>query len=488
MNILDPIIYQARIRPHAPALISPRVVVTYAQLVATVDSLASHVRAAGIGPGQVVTVSLPNGTLNVFAMLALARIGAISVGTLKQVPSGLLADYVRRLRCVAACHSKAGGAIEGLPSLVIEDTWFRTPARGVTLPSPGRSGSDVWRLLFSSGTTGRPKVVPWTHASTLARMLSHAHSWSTKASDRLLTTMIMSAGLPLAACLTQLSSGASIVFPESADATNIFEAVERFRVTHLVSSPFLFPQFLNAMPDGGPFLPSLRSIAVGGGRIPDNVRDEALTLLSGETISVYGATEVGMVAVADLRLLKRETDAVGRVLPTAEVEATDEGGRPLPQGEEGLLRVRTLSMSAAYVDDPDTTARVFRDGWFYPGDIGRVTADGLLRVTARSDEVINVGGIKFDPARIENALTGGEHVAEIAVAELIDAQGAASLGVAVVASGLVDRVTLTSRCRALVPASLPIQVVMVDTIPRSAMGKVLRAQLAEQINAALRPG
>jgi acyl-coenzyme A synthetase/AMP-(fatty) acid ligase len=195
----------------------------------------------------------------------------------------------------------------------------------------------------------------------------------------------------------------------------------------------------------------------------------------------YGTTETGMVAVGNPELLHRRPDSVGRVVPWARAQIVDEQDRPLPAGEAGILRFRSIGAADGYYRNPAASAKTFRDGWVYPGDIARLLPDGALVIESRIDDVINVGGIKVEPAGIEDALNRHPDVIEAAVFGAKDRDEREILFAAVVLRGAVDEQALIRHCEEQVGRPVPRRIITVRELPRNEMGKVVKHELAAAV-------
>jgi acyl-CoA synthetase (AMP-forming)/AMP-acid ligase II len=158
----------------------------------------------------------------------------------------------------------------------------------------------------------------------------------------------------------------------------------------------------------------------------------------------------------------------------------DEAGRDLPRGETGLVRLRAPGMAQGYIDDREAEARAFRDGWFQPGDRGRVEADGTLVFAGRDSEMMILGTINIFPAEIERAAEGFPGVADCAAFALPSGTlgDIPALAVVETAPGAVDIAALAAACRARLGLRAPRRVVVVAALPRTATGKVQRDRLA----------
>jgi acyl-coenzyme A synthetase/AMP-(fatty) acid ligase len=174
--------------------------------------------------------------------------------------------------------------------------------------------------------------------------------------------------------------------------------------------------------------------------------------------------------------------AVGYVVPGVSVDVVSPSGTPLPPGREGLVRIRSAGLAAGYIGDPETTRLRFRDGGFYPGDIGMMTADGVLVIRGREQAVINLGGDKISPERVEAALASFPAVKEGAALAAWANSEVQILVAAVVWQNKADKDGLLDHLRRQLPAVfIPKLVVTVDSIPRNAAGKIDRQRLKELI-------
>jgi acyl-coenzyme A synthetase/AMP-(fatty) acid ligase len=197
-------------------------------------------------------------------------------------------------------------------------------------------------------------------------------------------------------------------------------------------------------------------------------------------MSTYGATETGGVAVAPAYAIADVPGAVGFVTPGAEVEIIDHVGNVLAADAEGAVRIRTAQIATGYVGNPPEAKSAFRDGWFYPGDVGLLRSDGLLVIRGRETNVLNVAGDKVRPELVEEVLASSGPVVEAAAFIRANDLGIAELWAAVVARSTIDEKALRSLCEArLGPAFVPSRFVVVDALPRNEGGKLERARLSE---------
>jgi acyl-CoA synthetase (AMP-forming)/AMP-acid ligase II len=194
--------------------------------------------------------------------------------------------------------------------------------------------------------------------------------------------------------------------------------------------------------------------------------------------SVYGSTEVSTVATAPAHIVADAEGAVGYVVPDARVEIVDDAGRLLARGNDGIVRVRTPTGVTGYLGDAVESAKAFGDGWFYPGDTGRLSAEGLLVISGRQDAILNIGGDKLNPEAIESVLASCLQVAQAAVFAEKDPLGINQIVAIIVPRQSFDPAMIEAHCRAHLPSKMvPTRLVPMTELPRNEAGKLDRDRL-----------
>ena len=334
------------------------------------------------------------------------------------------------------------------------------------------------RLAVSSGTTGTPKCSAFTKRVIDARLAR------VRRNPRFNTSI----------CFMSLVNVASVEFFFSVGAWSvggtvefcqqpIIEALEKgdLKASLLFMNTSQLCDLVNALPAGRRPNKSL-IVLVGGSTVPRDVYKKALERLAGSVMIVYGSTEAGSVAFNPNPLEYHEPGVCGFVVPEMEVQAINDAGHPVGEGALGEIRIRSTSCVSSYVDDPVMSATTFRDGWFYPGDLGKLGKNGLLTIVGRVDEVMNIGGWKVAPELIEEALFSCVGLKDLAVCAVPDAQGSDQVWVAVVrGEGFVQTALTTLWNSAGVPAGKSLNIAYVDVIPRNTRGKTVRFELVDLI-------
>ncbi|MCW5759877.1 MAG: AMP-binding protein, partial [Phenylobacterium sp.] len=243
-------------------------------------------------------------------------------------------------------------------------------------------------------------------------------------------------------------------------------------------------QLLGELPPGFPVQGGMRIVSTGGVLSPAVAR-EARLRLAPEILISYGAAETGSTTMADGAWLETHPGAAGYPVPNVRVEVVGDDGAPLPPGEQGEIRIFSDRRSEGYLGNPEATARAFRDGGFYPGDLGRLRPDGMLIVEGRVDDRMDLGGMKFLPELMEEAALGYPGVKDAAAYAAPDATGTDVCWLAVVAAPDLDRQGLARHIATSGPNLPEARFAWIEAIPRNAMGKTERRRLREETIAVL---
>ena len=216
--------------------------------------------------------------------------------------------------------------------------------------------------------------------------------------------------------------------------------------------------------------PEQLTVLAFGAPMPATLRVRALQVFASAVTDNYGSNEVGSVCRID-------SDGIGTVLPGVQVEVVDDNDQILVD-QPGYVRVKSDGVVAGYTDDPDTTARMFKNGWFYPGDIGVMRDSQTLKLIGRADDLINTGGVKIHPATLEDQLRPFIVAKDFCITALVDAEKYTQVWIALVLdppTTLQDIVTMASK--RIPPLMGKVGFINVAQIPRTPTGKAQRHKL-----------
>jgi 2,3-dihydroxybenzoate-AMP ligase len=251
----------------------------------------------------------------------------------------------------------------------------------------------------------------------------------------------------------------------------------RHAITHLILAPVQIGRVLEALPQGFAKPRSL-TLCSFGAAVSSGLRGRALTLLATELIDMYGSNEAGFMSSTS----SAREDGTSAIWPGVSVEIVDERDAPLSHGQIGRIRVRTPDMVQGYLGDPEATRRMFREGWFYPGDLGILHGPGRLQILGRGDDLLNFGGRKAPAEILEQAIMKRVTLGDVAVCTIPNAEGIEALFVGVSDAGYGDSELLQRLNDALGPFLLgQFYVVKLPRIPRNANGKIQRDLLKRAV-------
>ncbi len=348
-------------------------------------------------------------------------------------------------------------------------------------------------LLFTSGTTGDPKAAVLRHRHLASYLISSLEFGSAGEDEATVVSVPPYHIASVASMLSTTYTGRRVVHLPTFEPNAWVQAVRREAATHAMVVPTMLNRILDVVDADGDGLPSMRSLAYGGGPMPRPVVERAMVLLDGvDLVNAYGLTETSStIAVlgpddhraafaSDDPSVRARLGSVGRPLPGVEVSIRDADGRELPAGEVGEIWVRGDQVSGEYVGRSGTDD----DGWFNTRDAGRIDHEGYLFVQGRLDDVIVRGGENLSPGEIEEVLLQHPAVAAAAVVGIPDVEWGERVVAAVVpATGMaVDEDELRDHVRSVLrSARTPERIKVVDELPFNETGKLLRRVLRDDL-------
>jgi acyl-CoA synthetase (AMP-forming)/AMP-acid ligase II len=281
--------------------------------------------------------------------------------------------------------------------------------------------------------------------------------------------------------LYMLTRGGTIFF-YGEDPIATIQTFDLYKVQAMIASPYALGEYLKFYEAHGDYHCAFEHISAAGGITSKTLSVRVRARMTPNLVCAYGSTEAGSVASSPAHLIENVPNAVGHVAPWITAEIVDPSGQKLRPGQEGTLRIRGPYNVAGYVGDPAATAKAFRDGWFYPGDIGYVTEDRLLVILGREDAVLNIGGDKVGSEAVEQVLKSFAGIEQAAAFSVADEFGNGELWAALVAPAGFNESALRGHCaHHLIAMNVPVRFVTVDDLPRNAFGKLDRTRLRETI-------
>ncbi len=467
-------------------IVTPSGHASYADLLARACRFGHTLRALGVEPEHRVAILLPDGVAWAAAFLGAIRIGAVAVPLNTRLApdrwAAMLADS--RARVVVADDATVAALAPYLPALprlhpITPDAAQTSPAELAAEPA---SDDDMAFWLYTSGTTGPPRAAVHLHRDLLAGGGYGEGVLGATRDDRVFSTSKLFFAYALGnALLIPLALGArTFLHPAWAEPAAVAEVMAAFAPTLLFSVPTFYARLVRADLPADAFR-CLRLAVSAGERLPIEVYAAWRERFGVEILDGLGATETIFMVLSN-RPGRVRPGSVGTPVPGTEARLLDAAGREVPDGVEGVLHLRTPSLSPWYWRRVAESRRAFVGDWFRTGDVCVRDADGSFHHLGREDDLFKVAGLWVSPADVENALLGHPAVADVGVVGLPAPDGLVKPVAFVVPRG--DGAALPDALRELAgrtlsPHERPREIRLVDELPRTATGKLQRFLLRE---------
>jgi len=477
MNIVDPILFQCRRQPPAAAICAPGSgigLISYRRLEQFTHNFSRRLQALGLPERSIVAISIEDAVFHTVVLLASMRLGMIALSL-----RGVEVSLPFKVDALIADTRRPSPDV--VPVLVVDLSWTEGDGRPLEPHLlPQTHEDDLCRLILTSGTSSTPKAVALSHKLLANRIARHTTFGNRIANcSRIYSDVPISSSLGFQFLIATLSRGGMIVFPGE-DFASTLRVMEDYKVQCLVGSPGGFENLLRWFETVPAYQSNLDVIFCAGDVLSRLLSERLRSRVCSHVVAVYGSTEASMSAVAHAHEIAEAPRAVGFVTPGVIIQIVDSSGALLPPGEEGHVRVRSEFAVDSYFGNPEESRKAFRYGWFYPGDLGTLSAEGLLVITGREHAVLNLGGDKISPESIELALGQFQGVIEAAAIAVPNVYGNNQIHVVVVTQGKIDEQALRTFCETRIPRPFtPVEYHFADSLPHNEMGKLDRRRLQE---------
>lgn len=486
---------------------------TYREMGTFADRIAVGLSRLGVGRNDVVAMQLPNWWQFSLLYLACSRIGAVlnplmpifrerelsfmlrhGEAKVLVVPRtfrnfdheamarGLKASLPSLQRIIVI----DGGGEDDFDALLTVPEWEKQPDARTILTRDRPGPDDITQLIYTSGTTGEPKGAMHSANTLMANILPYAERLKLGKTDIVLmaSPMAHQTGF-MYGLMMPIMLRASVVLQDVWEPTKAADVIRQEGVTFtMASTPFL-TDLTRVVAETGKGVPSLKTFLCAGAPIPGPLVEQARGVLGVKIVSAWGMTENGAVTLIRLDdddLLAFTTD--GSALPGVEVKIIDEGGTTLPPGQVGRLVVRSCSNFGGYLKRQQWNA-TDSDGWFDTGDLARMDANGYIRISGRSKDVIIRGGENIPVVEVEALLYKHPTVAQVAIVAYPDERlGERACAIVVPKPGqTLDFAEMTAflKSRKLAVQYIPERLILRDAMPTTPSGKIQKFRLREML-------
>jgi long-chain acyl-CoA synthetase len=456
----------------------------------------------GLSPGDKVVVMMPNRPEALVAYPAIWRAGMTVVPVLfvldaRELELILMSSRAKAILTSPEIYPKVAAATRSLaskPHIIVAGLESETPAGGrpfAELVAKSRAmddivnpgGRDLATILYTSGTTGRPKGVMQTHSNLYAHAMN---SWNTASArepgETTLLVLPLAHSFGLSAVLAGYQFGTRAILMRRFDAGQALKLIDQHKVKAMAGVPTMFVDMLTH-PDADRYdTSSVKRWVVGAAAMPTEQLLAFEQKFGGTMYVGYGLSEAGPGVAGDREGMPRKPGATGVPLEGVRVKVVDEAGVELPRGQVGEICVSGPNVSPGYYEDEQATAETFRGGWLHTGDLGYVDDDGYLFVVDRQKDLIIRGGLNVYPHDVEEIIHTHPAVREVAVVGVPDSRmGEEVCAYLVARPGFeVSAEEIIAHCQArLAKYKTPRYVQFVENLPRTDIGKIRRRELRQ---------
>ncbi|HEX7231526.1 MAG TPA: long-chain fatty acid--CoA ligase [Candidatus Binatia bacterium] len=500
MNIFDALEQSKNRYSDKDAIRADGVGMSYAQLYDRVCSFSSALAEESLHKGERVALFLPNGPEFLIAYFATVRLGAIAVSLnvmlkrdevkfiVNDCEATILISCDRLLDQLPPVHE-----IPTLKEIVCVDESRRAGVTGIhkllarasgTQPAADLIQDEGAAILYTSGTTGKPKGALLSHGNLVSNVAATIFHTGMSSNDRLICF------LPLFHCFGQnfimnasIACGATLVLHERFQLDDILESIKTHRISMFFGVPAVYLRLLS-LADLEERFRSVRFCFSAAAPMPIPVAREWRQRLGRPIYEGYGLTETSPFASYNHDVDYRE-GSVGTPVENVEMKIVDPEGLELPVGEQGEIAIKGPNVMLGYFRRPEETAQVMRDGWFLTGDIGKRDQDGHFYLVDRAKDMINVSGFKVWPREVEELLLQHPFVSEVGVIGVTDPiSGEAVKAFVVLKQGasIREQDLIEYARKRIAVYKAPRFVEFIDALPRNPAGKVLKRELRARAN------
>ena len=464
--------FWAGLKPNELAFVDGKKGITFAELNIHTLKVTAVLRELGIGSGDLVCTVLP-AYLDWPITLALQIIGATSFAK----PSSASFDTYAEPKWLISIKENPQFSIQ---NTVLVDQSFAERVNKAESNAPTKElydSSKPIRLCSTSGTSGETKYLPIYSSDMSSRLLSPSPV-NFVGNGKFLNLMQFGAAQSYFRAYRALYAGKTF-FTSGFSDDGIFELLRKYDIDTIDGSPRQISLCMQNLKSAGQNLDSNFNLILGGSAPSPKMLEIIRAENKCSIFNSHGSAETGFISMCDVTL---ENTPGLLIYPTSIVEVVDENDNEISQNQIGVLRYKVPGACTSYFNNPEETKKSFKDGYFYSGDMGYKSDDGRLYITGRSNEVINLGGVKINPEQVDALLFTEIGIQDAASFALDDDTGIPKLAVALVVDHEFNEEAFLSAMKVKFTRAKIERVFKVNAVPRNPNGKILRRELSRKFN------
>lgn len=479
MNITQIIASQAEIRPDAIAICTPEITLSYRQLEDLVTQSATYLYQYGVRSTNVIAHRFHNELNALIAFLSCAKIGATVFSASVHTPSIMLEENLDIVNTASILTDEAVYKNDKYKVILFDYSHNLDTSQRIDESIIEMDPLSPLLIITGSGTTGKSRLIPLTHGQMYERLKLDSECYDLEPADVMASMVHFDYYVGKLRLFSMMAvGGAYCLLPKNVRFE--FSWIERFKITVLQGSVFHFEQVLkNKELKEKTTFTSLKILGISMSTVSESLRKRLFEVFGVPLHIIYGTNECSALSVLKVHE-HSDPMSVGKILDGVELEIVDKHRKPVVSGDIGEIRARSAAMVDGYYNDPKSTDAAFRDGWFYPGDLGRFSENGELIYCGRSDHMMIMNGINIYPAEIEAIMITHPDVIDAAAMPI---KHFIHQDIPVCALVLKESSTLTPKellvyGYARLGARSPKEVLIMDQIPRNTNGKLIRDELS----------
>ena len=468
------------------AVVEDKQQITYKELGSMVESFSSKLSSKGIKKGDSVVILLPNSIEFVIAFFSIANDGAVSVPINTSFKKEEIRYYInhsgaklvlteKKLKEVA---EESAGTNCSVVVVKGDDEEWNNETLETSIDVTRLDPDDEAIYLYSTGSTGKPKRVSRTHHNLVALADNHTETvkWTTQ--DKILFAIPISHTYGFGNFISSIKIGATIYVMPDFNRNKVLDILEEESITIFPAVPVMLDVLAKTFLPEPINLSSLKFVISAGAPLPEKTFYSFYEKYGIYPRQLYGSSETGVISINLGDKIVETYNSVGQPVKNVEVKIMGDQGNELEVDEIGEIIVQSPSMTTGYYELPEETKEVFKNGYYFTGDLGKIDSEGYIYIVGRKKFFINISGNKVDPLEVENILLSHPDVKDAVVLGLNEKSGIESVKAVLVSDGELDRKDIIEFCRdKIAEFKIPRIIEFRDELPRSPTGKVLREEL-----------